>query len=135
MKLPYGFVATSDANERRARLIKPADIEVSEAFTCGTFGSPEVAQAAGRLMTVLKLMVYWKKFTTDFIRTHYRGQVWDQEQMFLGLSGLVRDGAMVGGWKEAGHVILLPDGFCAVTDVFILTCAKQTAAVPTPQYA
>jgi hypothetical protein len=135
MKLPYGFVATSEMNERRARLIKPADIELAPDLSCGSFDSLEVAQTAGRLITVLKLMVNWKKFTTDFIRTHYRGHVWDQETMFLGLSGLVRDASMVGGWKEAGHVILLPDGFCAVTDVFILTCAKQKAAVPHPQYA
>jgi len=135
MQLKHGFVETSLGNTDRAKIIRPDHIEITKEGTCGAFGDVDIERAAGRLVSVVKLMTRWKPFSVDFLRGHYHRQQWDEERMLYGLSGPWPKANAIRGWGQAGYVQLLPNGLCAVTDVFILRSAGIEAGFPAPEYS
>lgn len=135
MSRPLGFVETSFLNTKQAKTIQPGDIVLSAEGSCGFFGNPDIERSAGRLMSLMQLIAFWKPFSVEFLQRHYRTQGWDTERMFYGLSGPWAVPHAIRGWGQARYVQLLPSGLCSVTDVFILRCAGFEAGFPAPEYS
>lgn len=135
MQRKFGFVETSKGNTDKARHIRPADIELSKEGLCGNFGNSDIERSAGRLVSLMRLMIHWKPFSVEFLAIHYRTNAWDTERMFYGLSGPWPKPHAIRGWGQAGYVQLLQNAQCSVTDVFILRCAGFEAGFPAPEYS